>query len=619
MPRRFSVRPASRRQFIQSASLLAAPCAGQALAQAAPVPLEAFAGGASVKAGGSLDFYFRNPAGSFNAAVEVPLTISRFGWPDRLMRSTRVKVLNKTVPADASANGCLAWGVGYRLDVPLHWPSGLYWATVGADAQACAVPFVVRPASGKNGPAVLVQVPVTTAQAYNPYGGKSLYGYNSSNGVPGTQVSFNRPFADPLNPSFDPWQPPLVRWLEKNGIAADFCTSLDLHVDGKLLSGYQLFLTVGHDEYWSRTMRNRLDAFVANGGNVAIFSGNTCWWQVRLEDLGGNGRRMVCYKSRSADPGGTPETKTTYWWDLATPWPENSTIGLSFRSGAAWTNAFPRPVSPFIVKQPGHWALAGTGLAADAGFGADVVGYETDAAQFRNGLDGRFYPSALDGAPATLQILAQADCSQWDALAFQRHGLNERSGQAAIAIFSNGGGQGTVFNAGTTDWTYGLQGELDGQSPNAVGLITRNVVRKLSVPWSETAEVRQWHAYVPGSTWICYYTLGGEAPADMVLDGAVFRALPLATRGSAPVYRYRSTVAGPAGHRYGLGLLASAPGWTNVGIAFHAFASARVGAVPVYQYRATDPWGQPLLGYTTSPTAPVGWVSDGVVFYAPAG
>ena len=34
-------------------------------------------------------------------------------------------------------------------------------------------------------------------------------------------------------------------------------------------------LSVGHDEYWSWEMRDAVEGFVAAGGNVAFFSGNT--------------------------------------------------------------------------------------------------------------------------------------------------------------------------------------------------------------------------------------------------------------------------------------------------------------------------------------------------------
>ena len=76
----------------------------------------------------------------------------------------------------------------------------------------------------------------------------------------------------------------------------------------------------------------RVDRFVDGGGNVAFLSGNTCYWQVRIE-----GSRMVCYKHRFAeDPVyGTDQQHltTTMWSDPIVGRPEASLTGVSFTRG----------------------------------------------------------------------------------------------------------------------------------------------------------------------------------------------------------------------------------------------------------------------------------------------
>src|SRR6185312_7343389 len=118
-----------------------------------------------------------------------------------------------------------------------------------------------------------------------------------------------------------------VRWLEINGFEVEYCTSIDLHADPHFLDNYQLLLSVGHDEYWSKEMRDNVEAFVAGGGNVAFFSGNVCWWQVRFED---NNRTMVCYKNANEDiqlTGVDNSRITINWRDQPVSRPENSLTG----------------------------------------------------------------------------------------------------------------------------------------------------------------------------------------------------------------------------------------------------------------------------------------------------
>ena len=69
-------------------------------------------------------------------------------------------------------------------------------------------------------------------------------------------------------------------WAEENGYKIDYAVNSDLEFNPELLDYYRLVLSVGHDEYWSTPMRDNLEAFIADGGNVAFFSGNTCCWQV---------------------------------------------------------------------------------------------------------------------------------------------------------------------------------------------------------------------------------------------------------------------------------------------------------------------------------------------------
>lgn len=80
------------------------------------------------------------------------------------------------------------------------------------------------------------------------------------------------------------WERRFVRWAKARGWRIDVAQSPDLHHDTTTLDGYESVLSVGHDEYWSAQMRDRVESFVADGGHAAFLSGNTAFWQVRLED-----------------------------------------------------------------------------------------------------------------------------------------------------------------------------------------------------------------------------------------------------------------------------------------------------------------------------------------------
>ncbi len=94
------------------------------------------------------------------------------------------------------------------------------------------------------------------------------------------RVSSRRPYLGPddfVTPKFQYWEMPFIRWLERNGIAVDYCTSVDLHTRPELLNQYQLVVTAGHDEYWSWEMRDNIEQFVAGGGTMLVLSGNSVW------------------------------------------------------------------------------------------------------------------------------------------------------------------------------------------------------------------------------------------------------------------------------------------------------------------------------------------------------
>ncbi len=445
-------------------------------------------------------------------------------------------------PPDADSAGC-GWPVSVEIPVDATWRTGFYLVTltaVGAPpghdiAYAC---FVVRGRPDTPARALYV-LDTNTWNAYNTWGGRSLY-------TGGSTVSFDRPFARgmlcrpeverddrkarPVRRAETPDADGLifqeyrtanaypsaigsagwfthgrrfVEWAERAGYDFDYAISTDLDAEPGLLDDRDLVISVGHDEYWSADQRNAVETYVAAGGSFVSCSGNTMFWQVRIEH--DDATNMVCHKYRAHldDPvvaAGRPELTTGMWADPLVGRPEwgflgaGSAFGLYHRFG----NATARGVGGFIVYRPDHWLVEGTGLGYGDVLGADegVVGYETVGCPIQ--LDEYQLPVAAPGfdLPPDLEIVghvpssnlgvgdypasiaALSDQGDLEFIAERIHGRNDeanrrrvRHGNAVMVVcrpFGASGGE--VVTIGTTDWVFGLADDP------AVGRVTANAL-----------------------------------------------------------------------------------------------------------------------------------------------
>ena len=155
---------------------------------------------------------------------------------------------------------------------------------------------------------------------------------------------------------------PFVRWAERNGYQLDYAVNADLE-DPATLADRRVYLSVGHDEYWSGPMRDTVESFTRAGGNALFLSGNTAFWQVRLTD---DGTAMIGFKDRfERDPVfGTADQHrlTSMWSDHLVGRPENAMTGVSFVRGGY--HRIGRTVSSgaggYTVYEPDHWVFADT-------------------------------------------------------------------------------------------------------------------------------------------------------------------------------------------------------------------------------------------------------------------
>ena len=435
--------------------------------------IKGYASATSVNKGQSITFHVTvNPAQAFT------MDIYRMGWYQglggRFMQ--RVGPLNgvqqPACPGDP-VTGLIEcpWTSSYTLNVPVTWTSGVFLAQLtNAQGFQNYVTFVVRDDSRRAD--VLYQQSVTTYQAYNNFPndgatGKSLYDYNSwgGNTITGApraaKASFNRPYNQDGSGQFLLYEYYFVRWLERSGYDVTYSTDLDTHQQGARLLNHRAFLSVGHDEYWSKAMYDAAEQARDAGIHLAFFEANAVYWQVRFEPSPVNGvadRVMVCYKDPTIDPV-QGATTTVLWRDPLPNRPEQRLIGVQFAADHPVDN----PNFPYVVSNSSNWVYAGTGLI-DGSQIPGIVGYEIDS-----------YTTTAPPPPAvagTYAILSQSPFVDDRGVAFI---ANSSIYQALSGAW--------VFGAGTIGWSWGL--DYPGVADPRIQRTTANILHRflgLSLP-----------------------------------------------------------------------------------------------------------------------------------------
>jgi hypothetical protein len=254
------------------------------------------------------------------------------------------------------------WPVTDELAVGGDWVSGYYLVraqlTGGPDAGQSASTYVIvrRPHSTAD---ILVQVPVNTWEAYNAWGGKSLYSFSSAEGRRAIRVSFDRPYAWWLPGGQGPlgWELPLVAFLEREGYDVSYQSDVYTDAHPRTLLHHKLDIVIGHDEYWTKTMRDAWEAARAAGVDLAFMGANAAYWQVQLQD---GGRTVYTWKSMY-DPEPNPSLKTAMFRELVPPRYECALIGIQHQGvGLQWPPG-DYTVEPTAFSTP--W-MRGTGFKA---------------------------------------------------------------------------------------------------------------------------------------------------------------------------------------------------------------------------------------------------------------
>jgi len=298
------------------------------------------------------------------------------------------------------------WQPSYKLYIPTDWTTGIYLAKfTDIRGEQTYVPFDVI---GNIHALAVVVTPDTTYQAYNTWGGYSLYDNDTTGGIIGetdtsqpvaengelvraVKVSFDRPYvqeagsAQVLSSEAD-----VIHWLERKGYDLSYISDVDLQNNPAQLLNHTSYLSIGHDEYWTKEMRDGVEYARDHGVGLAFLGADAVYWQMRFEpdSHGVSDRTVVCYKVDSKyknlilDPlyGKDNSRVTARWRDPIVGRPENALVGVMYSGLTHQVPGFPWTLEP-QAQSP---VLFGTGLLVRHQYGCDVVGYEWDRV-FNNG------------------------------------------------------------------------------------------------------------------------------------------------------------------------------------------------------------------------------------------
>ncbi|MFF8401350.1 DUF4082 domain-containing protein [Streptomyces sp. NPDC015684] len=372
------------------------------------------------------------------------------------------KPANCTTKAGTGLVDCGNWPVTASWTVPSDAVSGLYIANLTqTDGDGLMpYPFVVRKDSSTSD--VVVQTSDQTWQAYNDYGGQDLYG--GAGPAPdgrAYEVSYNRPLDIGGDNGIYGSEFMMLSWLERNGYDVSYLSGVDVSANGAtLLKNHKVYVSSGHDEYWTQSQYSNVLAARKAGVREAFFSGNEVFWKTRLAPSidGANtaNRTMVCYKMTKmaqgngiADPSGT---WTGTWMDPTstqygqTYQPPNILTGSMFTVNGYRSDAITVPGSYGKNRIWRNTSVANLSAGQTATFPTGTLGYEWDS-----DLDNSTRPAgAIDVSSTTVDINDGKLRMDWGNVygnGTATHNLVEFRDQDSGAL---------VFGSGTVQWSWGL-------------------------------------------------------------------------------------------------------------------------------------------------------------------
>lgn len=449
----------------------------------ASTAIEGYATQMSVDHGQTIDFKVNTAASAYR------LDIYRMGYYNGLgarevdsihptlylPQGQPAPLIDASVAHDSSSAGLVDagnWLVTASWAVPQDATSGIYFAKLEREDGGSGtnyIIFVVRNDEGNSD--LLFKTSDETWQAYNNWGNSSLYGPGAAKLGRSYKVSYNRPFVQAFGGPLDVFDKELSlsMFLESNGYDVSYTSAIDVAMNAPSLLHHKVFLSVGHDEYWSGEERTNIETARDAGLNLAFLSSNEVFWKTRwessLDDSHTANRTLVCYKETHEGAKVDPlaDTWTGSWRDprFSPPAdggrPENSLTGdiftVNYSGPKTWAITVPAAFSNLRFWRNTSIATLAPGTTA-------TLSQATLGGEWDEDLDNGFRPAGLfDMSSTTVDVPAY----------IQDYGSNYAPGTATHSLTMYRAASGAlVFAAGTDEWIDGLS-EDDSSDPYTPG------------------------------------------------------------------------------------------------------------------------------------------------------
>ena len=311
------------------------------------------------------------------------------------------------------------WPTSLTIEPDSTWPPGQYLLRLeSSDGGATFVPLVIRDDESHSD--LLMQSAVTTWQAYNGWGGASIYIGDAGRA---DVVSFDRPYTGNGSGEFLGREYEFIFFVERLGLDVSYWTNIDLDERGHLATNHNAIIIPGHDEYYTVRMRENLEKARDAGVNIGFFGANNVYRRIRLEPANGvPARRLVNYRDAKRDPLATSDPKqvTTSFREPPAANPESSLTGSYYECN---------PVSAdWVVADSSAWMFEGSGIRNGDRM-PKMVGNEYDRV------------TAGVPTPTNIQVIARSPVN-----------CRGRNSYADSTWYSTPSGAG-VFSAGTFGWS----------------------------------------------------------------------------------------------------------------------------------------------------------------------